>query len=189
MSTGVRLIAECYDIETGKTIEGAVLREEALSKATTLKELGYLHVDQIDLLKKAQDFKVKHQIILNRLAQCPLCGEKTTKGSYFKSKFHAALTDHEVTIQRTRCKCGWVSRTSVEGIYGSAIHPDLLEKQVLQGAKESYEKSEQSLNAESAQKRSINSHSQVYKSVKRVGEQLESIKSSDDYGKGARADQ
>jgi len=62
------------------------------------------------------------------------------------------------------------------------MHPDLLEKQALQGSKESYEKSSRSLNAESASKRSINSHSQVYKSIKLSGELLESVRSSLIYG-------
>jgi hypothetical protein len=139
MQTGIRLIAQCYDITSGATIKESVLREETLSKAETLNELGYLHIEQIDFLQKIQDFKIKHQIVLNCLARCPLCKSKTQKAGLFKSKFHAALTDHTVIIQRTRCKCGWSSASSVEGIYGSSMHPDLLEKQALQGGKESYE--------------------------------------------------
>jgi hypothetical protein len=67
------------------------------------------------------------------------------------------------------------------------MHPDLLKKQSLQGAKESYEKSSQSLNAESACTRAINSHSQIFKSVKCIGESLESIKISVDYCKNVTA--
>ena len=51
-------------------------------------------------------------------------------------------------------------------------------KQALQGAQTSYEKSSQYLNAESAHKRPVNSHSQIYRSVKLVGAQLESVRSS-----------
>ena len=75
----------------------------------------------------------------------------------------------------------------MEGIFGSAIHPDLLEKQALQGGKESYEKSSVTLNAESAGKRAVNSHSQIYRSVKNVGQKLEEIKRSPYYAKGATA--
>lgn len=182
MKTGIRFIAQCYDIVTGKTIEESILHNEELSKAETINELGYLHVEQIDFLKKIQEFKLDRQIILNCLQNCPICKSKTKKSGLFKSKFHAALTDHTVTVQRTSCKCGWFSASSIEGIYGSSIHPDLLEKQALQGGKESYEKSSKSLDAESAGKRAINSHSQIYKSVKCVGEALESIKVSSDYG-------
>jgi hypothetical protein len=51
----------------------------------------------------------------------------------------------------------------------------LLQKQALQGSKESYEKSSRSLNAESAQKRPVNGHSQIAVTVKLVGEKLEEV--------------
>lgn len=133
MQTGIRLVAQYYDVATGKTLGESILGDAALSKAATLKELGYLHVEQIDFLKKIQDFKIKHQIVLSSVTTCPLCNSPTKKAGSFKSKFHAALTDHDVAVQRT----GWFSASSVEGIYGSAIHPDLLAKQALQGSKES----------------------------------------------------
>ena len=185
METGIRLIAQYYDIATGETIEESELRNDKLSKADTLKDLGYLHIDQIDFLQKIQDFKIERQIVLNRLEICPVCHTKTRKDGTFKSKFHAALTDHRVIVQRTACRCGWHSATSVEGIFGRSMHPDLLQKQALQGGKESYEKSSQTLNAESVNIRAINSHSQIYKSVKNIGEHLEAIKTSESYGKDA----
>lgn len=178
MQTGIRLVAQHYDVATGKTLGESILGDTALSKASTLKELGYLHVEQIDFLKKIQDFKIKHQIVLSSVTTCPLCKSPTKKAGSFKSKFHAALTDHDVAVPRTACKCGWFSASSVEGIYGSTIHPDLLAKQALQGSKESYEKSSQSLNAESAMKRPVNGHMRVSRSVKCVGEKLEEIKLS-----------
>lgn len=178
MKSGIRLIAQCYDIETGDLIEEEVLNDSNISKATNLKDLGYLHVEQIDFLQKIQDFKIKHQIILSPLNVCPSCRRKTKKTGKFKSNFHAVLTDHKVLVQRTTCKCGWSSPSSIEGMFGCSLHPDLLKKQALQGGKESYEKSSKSLNSESANNRSINSHSQIYKSVKCVGEKLESFKTS-----------
>lgn len=183
METGVRLIVQHYEVATGNTLEESILHEDRLSKAKTLKEFGYLHVEQIDFLQKIQDFKTTRQILLNNLSICPVCKSKTKKSGTFKSKFHAVLTDHEIIVQRTSCKCGWSSASSIDGIYGSSMHPDLLKKQALHGGKESYEKSSKSLNSESACTRAINSHSQIYKSVKKVGETLESIKISTDYGK------
>jgi len=81
-----------------------------------------------------------------------------------------------VGVQRTHCNCGWYSPTSVEGVFGSNIHPDLLKKQALQGSKESYQKSSLSLNAESANQRPVNGHSQISRVVKLVGEKLEQVK-------------
>jgi hypothetical protein len=187
MQTKIRLIAQHYNAGTGQILEETILRDDKLSKAETLKELGYLHIEQIDFLQKIQDFKIKYQIILNALKTCPICNLKTQRLGVFKSKFHAVLTDHKVSVQRVSCKCGWVGKSSVEGIFGSAIHPDLLEKQALQGGKESYEKSSVTLNAESAGKRAVNSHSQIYRSVKNVGQKLEEIKRSPYYAKGATA--
>lgn len=183
MARMIRHIAQCYDSETGVIIEESVLKDEEVSKAQTLKELGYLHLEQIDFLQKIQDFKIKQQIILYTPEVCPNCGSKARKEGSFNSRFHAVLTDHAVRMQRMGCRCGWMSASSIEGLYGSSIHPDLLEKQALQGSNESYEKSSRSLNADSGMKRAINSHSQIYKTVKSVGELLEEIKSATDYGK------
>ncbi len=71
MEKGIRVIAQYYEIGTGATIEESILRDEKLSKAKTLHELGYLHVEQIDFLQKIQDFKIKHQIVLNSVISCP----------------------------------------------------------------------------------------------------------------------
>lgn len=42
MTKGIRLIAQCYDVKTGEIEEETVLK-----KAETLKQLGYLHIEQI----------------------------------------------------------------------------------------------------------------------------------------------
>ena len=181
MEKAIRIVVQCYDARTGAIIEESLVRDDKLEKAETLKELGYLHVEQSRFLQKIQDVKIKHQILLNNL-MCPKCGAKSRKDGVYKSSFHATLTDHEVMVQRMACKCGWRGPTSVDGIFGTNVHPNLLEKQALQGCKESYEKSSIALNAESACKRPANSHSQIYKAVKLVGEKLELIKASDEYG-------
>lgn len=178
MKKVIRFVAQCMNADNGDLIEECILKEETLTKAKTLKELGYLHIEQIDFLQKIQDFKTKHQIILNTVNACPKCSSKTKKVGVFKSKFHAALTDHRIGVQRTYCSCGWYSPTSIEGVFGSNVHPDLLKKQALQGCKESYEKSSASLNAESAKERPANGHSQISRAVKLVGEKLEEVKIS-----------
>jgi hypothetical protein len=178
MQYGIRLISQYYDRVSGEVIESIIFHDEEVKKAETLNQLGHTHVEQIDLLQKIQDFKIKHQMVLNSIDTCPMCQSKTQKSGIFTSRFHGPLTDHKVDVQRKKCKCGWSSETSIDGIYGSSIHPDLLKKQALQGAQTSYEKSSQYLNAESAHKRSVNSHSQIYKSVKLIGTHLENVRSS-----------
>jgi hypothetical protein len=176
MKTVVKFVAQYIDADSGDLIEESIIKEEVISKAETLKELGYTHIEQIDFLQKIQDFKIKHQILFNTIDTCPICTCKTKKVGVFKSKFHAVLTDHRVGVQRTHCNCGWYSPTSVEGVFGSNIHPDLLKKQAIQGSKESYQKSSISLNAESANQRPVNGHSQISRVVKSVGEKLEQVK-------------
>lgn len=178
MQCGIKLTAEYFDIETGKVLASTVISTEKIDRAATLKNLGYLHVEQIDLIRKIQDFKISHQILLNAPTTCGVCGGSTQKLGKFKSQFHSALTDHVVSVQRMHCKCGWTSPTSVEGIFGSNVHPDLLKKQAIQGSKESFEKSAASLDAESAASRSINNHSQIKRAVERVANVIVPIRAA-----------
>ena len=96
MSTGLRLIAEHYDIKTGSVINSTIIIDEELCKATTIKQLGYLHIEQIGIIKKIQDSKITPQILLNNLTICPVCNNKTFKDGKVKSTFHSVLTDHTV---------------------------------------------------------------------------------------------
>jgi len=81
----VRLVAQCIDADSGDLIEESILNEAPLTKAKTLKELGYAHIEQIDFLQKIQDFKIKHQIVLSSVNICPNCACKTKKVGVFKS--------------------------------------------------------------------------------------------------------
>ena len=101
MKKVVRFIAQYVDDDSGDLIEEAVIKEDVLGKAETLKGLGHTHIKQIDFLQKIQDFKIKHQIILNAVSTYPTCACKTKKIGVFKSKFHAVLTDHRVGLQNS----------------------------------------------------------------------------------------
>jgi hypothetical protein len=176
MTHNIRILAQCYDSVSGDVVEEVIINDTEVLKANTLRDLGYLHKDQIDFLQKVQDLKLKHQLLLAPSAECQKCGKKMSKRGVFNSKFHAVLTDHQTKLQYMRCKCGWGSPCSIEGMYGSSLHPELLEKQAIQGAQESYERASRSLDANSGYKRSINSHSQIYKSVKLVSKPLEEVR-------------
>ena len=78
MEKAIRIVAQCYDVKTGTVIEELLVRDEKLEKAETLKELGYLHVEQIHFLQAIQDIKIKHQILLNNLT-CPKCAAKSRR--------------------------------------------------------------------------------------------------------------
>lgn len=78
MNAAIRLIAEYYNTETGEVISSEVLRKNVIKKPTSIKELGYLHVEQIALLKSIQDFKLLYETrLLNQEETCPKCGKKT----------------------------------------------------------------------------------------------------------------
>lgn len=178
MSKNIRLLAQYYDTITGEVLEEIMIDDQEVLKAKMLKDLGYNHKQQVDYLQKIQDFRLRYQLQLSSPTACPKCNGSLSKHGIFDSKFHAVLTDHRAKLQRMSCKCGYKSPVSIDGMYGSAIHPDLLKKQAIQGSQLSYEKASSTLDAESCHKRPINSHSQIYKSVKLVSEPLEEVKKS-----------
>ncbi len=176
MRGAIKITAEYIDLDTGIILKSETINTQEVNKAATLKDLGYLHIEQIELIAKIQDFKISHQILLSTPSICSVCGNKPHKLGKFKSPFHAALTDHTVVVQRVHCKCGWNSPVTVEGIFGSNVHPDLLKKQALQGSKESFEKAAIALDAESSSIRKINNRSQIARAVEKVAAVLEPVK-------------
>lgn len=176
MSTGIRLIAEHYDIETNQIITSRVIIEEQVAKANTLRSLGYSHIEQIKIIQEVQNFRIAPQILLNCPSTCPNCSNKLLRNGTTKSPFHSVLTDHSVVIPRLFCRCGWSFKASIEHLFGSNIHPDLLKKQALQGSKESYKKSATSLDADSASSRPINNHTQIMRAVEQVANVMVPLK-------------
>jgi predicted Zn-ribbon and HTH transcriptional regulator len=108
MASQIRILAQCYDNDSGDILEEVVINDTQVQKAKTLRDLGYLHKDQIEILQKAQDLKLKHQLMLATPEKCQKCGNKMSKRGMFGTKFHAVLTDHKVKLQYMRCKCGWL---------------------------------------------------------------------------------
>lgn len=177
MAMGIRLVAEYYDIKSGEVVNSQLIRSDKIQRPKTLKEFGYLHSEQIELLKSIQDFKLLYEAkLINEEMFCPNCGRKTVSIGTRQSNFHAVLTDHKINIKRRRCQCGWNSPDSVEGIYGSSSHPDLIEKQVIQGSENSYRQASRQLNAESKTKRSINNDDRIRHNVAKVAKILEEKK-------------
>ncbi len=79
MKTAIRITVEHYNAETQQVIETEVIRDAEVCKAGQLKDLGYLHSEQIELLQSLQDFKIRHQSALcNDDAQCPHAARRTT---------------------------------------------------------------------------------------------------------------
>lgn len=177
MTESIRIVVQHYDTSNSKILSQEVLREDKIKKPQNLKEVGYLHLEQIDLLSKIQDFKISHQIkLLNNDKTCPKCAGKVRNQGRYKSKVHTIFTDHEVDIKRISCTCNCNLPYTIEGIFGSKTHPDLLKRQVELGSQQSYEKTAKELNYNSLAKRSINNHSNVHKAVKKIADILEKDK-------------
>lgn len=173
MANGFKLVAEYFDEESGETISSEELWRETITKPKTLDELGLLHAEQIQLLQSIQDFKLRYESeLINEDVMCQKCGSKPSSVGKRKSKFHAALTDHEVSVKRLRCKCGWNCPDTVESIYGLSLHPDLVEKHAIQGTENSYRQASRHLNAESKCERSINNDDRIRRNVAMVGHTL-----------------
>ena len=116
MPTGIRLVAEYFDASTGKTITSTLIREDHIKKPDNIKDLGYLHEEQIKIIQSIQDIKLSYETqLLNQETLCLACGKKTKANGMRKSKFHAALTDHDIKIQRRHCQCGWNAEDTVRG--------------------------------------------------------------------------
>lgn len=174
MNKSIRLIAECYDTETGKVLDSKVLREDAVKKPVLLKELGYLHGEQIEILQAAQDFKIKHEAsLINNMTNCPKCAKKVSSTGLHRSNFHAVFTDHQVSIRRKSCRCRWSSPYTISGVYGHSSHPDLIERQAIQGSENSYRQASRQLNAESKVARSINNDDRIRRNVALLGGMIE----------------
>ena len=84
VSKKIRVIVQCYDEANGDVIDNEVVSDVTLKRAAKLGELGYSHVEQIELIQKIQDIRLKHQILLNNIAKYPNCGSHTKKDGRYR---------------------------------------------------------------------------------------------------------
>lgn len=184
MSKIIKIISQLIDTKTSTIESESTLHQENLQCPKSMKTLGYNHKAQIKLLQAAQDFKLSHQEkLINQHEFCPKCSKKDRKQGKFTSSFHALFTDHQLEIQRRSCSCGWQSPYTVDGIFGSSLHPDLLERQSLLGAEHSFQVAQKILSHESASQRPINNDDRIKRSVSLVGKSLSDIKVEESFVK------
>ncbi len=190
MDTTIQIIAQEVNTKTGEVIHRHAVYTKAAAFPKHIRDLGFNHEEQIEILKQSQESLLHAQQLRidEHQSTCPHCGKRTTKQGKFTSDFHAVFTDHEVVIQRTRCQCGWRSKISIDGMYGSALHPDLVELQAKFGSETSFKKTEGLLTARCCGKRAINNHSRIQKTVQHVGELLLAVKKDKQWIHGAAND-
>jgi len=96
---------------------------------------------------------------------------KLNKTGHAKSNFHAVFTDHQVGIQKHKCRnpeCDWQSTPTTTSVFGTSIHPDLAKLQCEQGALYSYRSSKQPGEL-TVRRRPVNNHNNIKLLTTQVG--------------------
>jgi hypothetical protein len=179
MSYKIKYIAQLVEENSEEILAEEVVQTKTLKFPETFQEFGLRHSDQIALIKNSQDFALKYQVEYFNQNECPKCRKKLRKQGLIKSDFHDILTDHQIFIQRLTCTCGWKNKNTLNGIYGNASHPELLQQQAKMGANTSFEKASQILNGFCSENRNINNNVTIMRNVTKVGEALDAYKKSE----------
>ena len=145
---------------------------------THIKDVGLNHVEQINVLQNILDNLLPHQFnLIEADPKCQECGRITSKNGIIPSHFHTVFTDHKVNIQRVTCRhCSWRNKYTVEALFGTASHPDLVKIQCELGAEHSFKKAENILLKQNNAYRKINNHVSIMHTIEKIGPILSSFK-------------
>jgi len=173
----LRIIVEKVAVSSQEVVKRDTLKIYDVKRPESILDLGLRHAEQISLLEKVQNAVLAEQSILiePETKVCPKCGQKLKKNGHRTSELHAVFSDHEVSIQKHKCKnpvCNWQGSPTVTSLFGTSIHPDLAKLQCEQGALYSYREAENNLERINCQPREINNHTQVKRITGQVGEVL-----------------
>lgn len=175
MTHKIRIIVQKVNSKTNATIEQTIIEEYSIKQPKTILDLGLRHKNQIELLRKVQQYILDEQAVAisNNEEFCPNCGHKLKKIGYKKSNFHAVFSDHRLRVQRYICpKCNSRYIPSIKSMFGTSIHPDLYKLQCEMGSAFSFFKSECQLANLCQTKREINNHQRIKQVINGVGEAL-----------------
>jgi hypothetical protein len=172
-----RVIVEKVSVTSQEVVKRDTLKIYDIQQPESILELGLRHDEQISLLSKVQSVLLAEQstLIDTGIKQCIKCGEKMGKFGFQSSQFHAVFSDHNLRIQKHRCKnpeCRWQSTPTVASIFGTDTHPDLVKLQCENGALHSYREAEDNLERLNAQRRTVNNHVQIKKITDQIGDRL-----------------
>jgi hypothetical protein len=172
-----RVIVEKVSVSSQKVVKRDTLKIYDIQKPKSILDFGLRHAEQISLLSKVQSAFLAEQSVLidSGHSECPNCGGKLSKLGLMTSKFHAVFSDHQVRMQKHKCKnpeCNWQGTPTTVNVFGTDIHPDLVKLQCEQGAVHSYRDAQENLDKLNCQRRSINNHVQLQRITNEVGERL-----------------
>lgn len=177
-----RIVSEIYDESNNKVVSREIIKDKAIERPKVMEDMGYRHKEQMEILQGIQDAFLFVQAPMIVPETCRVCGSKTTKAGYTDSDFHAVFTDHRLKVPRRLCcnkDCNKKTGDSIHSIFGSNMHPDLVEKQVKTGAKNSFMESQKSLESENCGYRKVNNQLMVKRNIDKVGKILDSIHKED----------
>jgi transposase-like protein/nuclear transport factor 2 (NTF2) superfamily protein len=181
MSGNLRVVLEHVD-ESGRLVSRNVVKDYHVMKPSHIDEIGLNHLQQLSLIQKVSDQLVSLQsFYINEYKECPKCGSKVEKTGKHVSKLNAIGTEHEVVLQKYRCrKCGWTSSDSLKSLFGSNSHTDLLKLQAELGGLHSFRKSVQILEIISGnKKRKVNNKETIKNVTNAVGSIIEDYNKSE----------
>lgn len=175
MECKLRIVVEKIDPQTNKIIEKTTIDSLDIHKPEKIIDVGLRHAKQIDLLKKIQQKCIDEQysIVTEEPLTCPKCNGAMNKNGYKQSDFHAVFSDHKIKIQKHTCPiCHESDVPSIKSLFGTSMHPDLTKLQCELGSTFSFYKSECQLEKICQEKREINNHQRIKRTVNTVGESL-----------------
>lgn len=175
MQCKLRVVVEKIDPHTHKIIERTTIDSFDIHKPKKIMDVGLRHIQQIGLLKKIQQKCIDEQysIVSDEPTVCPKCKVAMNKNGHKQSDFHAVFSDHKIKLQKHTCpQCGVSNVPSIKSLFGTSMHPDLYKLQCELGSAFSFFKSECQLEKLCQEKREINNHQRIKRTVNAVGESL-----------------
>ena len=181
MSICYRVIFETYDDDcSDKSLSRQEIIASKLYKPTNCLDFSMGFDNQIKLIKRVQDNVLLEKVkLVNEDKEfCPKCEKQRVLNKYgsHKSWFHDVLTDHEIEIQRLKCrKCKYETPSTVTKLIDDKLSGDLKKIQATLGATHSYRASEEIFELFSSKERQINNHDRIKSVVESVGNAIERI--------------
>lgn len=172
MACKLRIVIEKIDLESNKIIEKTTVDSFEIRKPEKIMDVGLRHVEQIAILRKIQQKCIDEQcvIVADEPQRCQKCKRVMHRNGYKQSDFHGVFSDHKVKLQKHRCPvCQESDIPSMKSLFGSNMHPDLYKLQCELGSAFSFYKSECQLEKLCQEKREINNHQRIKRTVNAVG--------------------
>lgn len=178
-------------IDNGVLISEKTIHELEVTKPANIIDIGFRHSEQIDIISSIQDSYIPLQckLLLESTDSCPKCEGRIRKNGSHIALFHASLSDHKLQAQGYSCSCGWQSKPTIHGKFGSNIHPDLVKTQATLGAAMPYKEAESTIAEFNCRIRSVNNHVKIAEATNKIGEILSSIKLSEEIKQNDEAKQ